>query len=110
VREGKRELEQHAEEHPQPLFALLRALRPVLLIHDIAIVTRYPDVVAVLTNDQSFSVQPYAAKMRALAGDFILGLDDSDEYERDVSILRLAAPRSDIPGLASFVTETTDEP
>src|SRR5947207_3553705 len=73
VREGKRELEQHAEEHPQPLFALLRALRPVLLIHDIAIVTRYPDVVAVLTNDQSFSVQPYSAKMCALAGDLTLG-------------------------------------
>lgn len=109
VREGRQELEQHAQEHPQPLFALLRTLKPVLLIHDIAIVTRYSDVVEVLTNDQSFSVEPYTGKMRALAGDFILGLDDSPEYERDVSILRLAAPRSDVPALASFVTETAEQ-
>jgi cytochrome P450 len=109
VREGKQELEQHVQQHPQPLFALLRALRPVLLIHDMAIVTRYVDVVAVLTNDESFSVQPYKAKMRALAGDFILGLDDSPEYERDISILRLAAPRSDVPSLAGFVAATAEQ-
>jgi len=66
-------------------------------------------VVEVLTNDQSFSVEPYTGKMRALAGDFVLGLDDCAEYERDISILRLAAPRSDLPGLASFVSETAEQ-
>jgi cytochrome P450 len=108
VREGKQELEQHVAEHPQPLFALLRTLKPVLLIHGIAIVTRYADVIEVLSNDRAFSVEPYAGKMQALAGDFILGLDESPEYERDISILRLAAPRSDIPALASFVTQTAE--
>jgi cytochrome P450 len=109
VQEGKQELEHHVEEHPQPLFALLRMVRPVLLIHDIAIVTRYSDVVEVLTNDEAFGVEPYDVKMRALTGDFILGLDDSLPYERAVSILRLAAPRSDIPALATFVQETAQE-
>jgi hypothetical protein len=30
VREGVHELEQHVEAHPQPLFMLLRRVRPVL--------------------------------------------------------------------------------
>ena len=108
VQEGKHELEQHVTEHPQPLFALLRTFKPVLLIHGIAIVTRYGDVVEVLSNDEAFSVEPYAGKMQSLAGDFILGLDDCAQYERDISILRLAAPRADIPALAGFVSETAD--
>ncbi len=106
VREGEHALAEHATEHPQPLFALLRMVKPVLLIHDIAIVTRYDDVVEVLSNDQAFGVEPYSLKMTSLAGQFILGLDDSLEYEREASILRLAAPRSDVPTLASFVAQT----
>jgi cytochrome P450 len=109
IQEGKQELEQHIAAHPQPLFALLRTVKPVLLIHDIAIVTRYRDVVEVLSNDEAFSVEPYTGKMQALAGNFILGLDDSPEYERDVSILRLAAPRSDATALAAFVTATAEQ-
>jgi cytochrome P450 len=108
VHEGEQELKEHFVVHPQPLFALLRMLKPVLVIHEIAIVTRYADVLAVLSDDDAFGVEPYGMKMRALAGDFILGLDDSLQYEREVSILRLAAPRSDIPALASFVTQQAE--
>lgn len=108
VNEGKQELTQHVTEHPQPLFELLRAVKPVLQIHDIAIITRYADVIEVLSNEKAFGVEPYIGKMQALVGDFILGLDDSPEYERHVSILRLAAPRSDIPKLASFVADTAE--
>jgi cytochrome P450 len=106
---GKAALIAHVTEHPQPLFDLLRTVKPVLLIHDVAIVTRYPDVVEVLTNDEAFGVEPYTVKMKSLVGDFILGLNDSPEYEHDVSILRLAAPRSDLPAMISFVTQTADE-
>ena len=109
VREGRRELEAHVTEHPQPLLALLRTVKPVLVIHDIALVTRYEDVVAVLTDDEAFGVEPYSVKMTALAGRFILGLDDSLEYEREASILRLAAPRSDVAALAAFVAETAED-
>ncbi len=109
VREGEQELKQHFVGHPQPLFALLRRLKPVLVIHDIAIVTRYADVLAVLGDDDAFGVEPYGVKMRALAGEFMLGLEDSPQYEREASILRLAAPRSDIPALAGFVTQTAEQ-
>ena len=101
-------LEAHAREHPDRLFKLLRTVKPVLLRHNLAIVTRYHDVEEVLTHDEAFSVQPYREKMVRLAGDFILGTDDSPRYERDVSILRLAAPRSDVPALAGFVEETAE--
>jgi cytochrome P450 len=101
-------LETHAREHPDRLFKLLRTLKPVLLRHNLAIVTRYHDVVEVLGHDEAFSVQPYREKMVRLAGDFILGTDDSPRYERDISILRLAAPRSDVPVLAGYVNETAE--
>ena len=101
-------LESHAREHPERLFKLLRTVKPVLLKNNLAIVTRYHDVVEVLGHDEAFSVQPYREKMMRLAGDFILGTDDSPQYERDISILRLAAPRSDVPALAGFVKETAE--
>jgi cytochrome P450 len=101
-------LESHAREHPERLFKLLRTVKPVLLRHNLAIVTRYHDVVEVLGHDEAFSVQPYREKMVRLAGDFILGTDDSPQYERDISVLRLAAPRSDVPVLAGFVDETAE--
>jgi cytochrome P450 len=101
-------LENHAREHPDRLFKLLRTVKPVLLRHNLAVVTRYHDVTEVLAHDEAFSVQPYREKMVRLAGDFILGTDDSPQYERDVSILRLAAPRSDVPALAGFVDETAE--
>ncbi len=101
-------IERHAVEHPQPLFELLRTVKPVLLMHGIAIVTRYDDVVEVLTHDEAFGVEPYRAKMVRLAGDFILSTDDSPAYERAISILRLAARRADVPALASFVAQTAE--
>jgi cytochrome P450 len=101
-------LERHAREHPDRLFKLLRTVKPVLLRHNLAVVTRYHDVAEILGHDEAFSVQPYREKMVRLAGDFILGTDDSPQYERDVSILRLAAPRSDVPALAGFVNETAE--
>jgi cytochrome P450 len=98
-----------ALEHPQEAFALLRMLKPVLVTHGIAIVTRYDDVLEVLQQGEAFSVSEYGRKMRALAGDFILGLDDSPAYQRDVSILRLAAPGSDVPGLADLTASAAEQ-
>jgi cytochrome P450 len=101
-------LEDRAREDPRRLFKLLRTVKPVVVRNNLAIVTQYDDVREVLTRDETFSVEPYRGKMKDLAGDFILGTDDSPAYERDVSILRLAAPRSDVPALAGFVSETAD--
>jgi cytochrome P450 len=95
-------LREEALEHPQTLFELLRTLKPVLVVHGIAIVTRYDDVIEVLHQNQAFSVSEYGRKMRALEGEFILGTDDSPAYRRELSILERAAPRTDVPKLADF--------
>ena len=102
-------IERYAIEHPQQAFKMLRTFKPVLLKDGLAMVTRYHDVVQVLTHDEAFSVAPYDEKMRRLAGGFILGTDDGPAYERDISILRLAAPRSDVPALSDFMEQTAEE-
>lgn len=102
-------IEKYAIEHPEQSFKVLRTVKPVLLKDGVAVVTRYHDVVQVLTHDEAFSVEPYNVKMAHLAGEFILGTDDGPRYERDISILRLAAPRSDVPALADFMAQTADE-
>jgi len=97
-------LEDRLKQHPQQVFALLREVRPVFVHGDLAIVTRYPDVVEVLTHDAEFSVVGYAAPMREITGDFILGLDQGPDYERAVSLLRLAFRQDDVPTLAALAT------
>ena len=105
VRDGKQELERHTLEHPQPLFDVLREVKPVLLIHHTAIVTRCRDVVEVLTNEESFGVEPCRGKMQSLAGDFTLCLNDCAEYERDISILRLAALADEDEAVRTYMWE-----
>jgi cytochrome P450 len=102
-------IEKWAIEHPEQSFKALRTFKPVLLKDGVAVVTRYHDVVQVLTHDEAFSVEPYNVKMAHLAGEFILGTDDGPRYERDISILRLAAPRSDVPALVDFMAQTAEE-
>ncbi len=70
---------------------------------DVAIVTRFDDVVEVLTHDAEFSVASYAEPMREITGDFILGMDQGPQYERDSSLLRLAFRQGDIDVVESLV-------
>lgn len=62
-----------------------------------AIVTRYDDVKDVLRRDGEFTVV-YGPRMAAVTGgsNFFLGMQDSPEYTRDVSNMRLVVRRSDL--------------
>jgi cytochrome P450 len=104
-------LKQHALDNPEPIFAVLRQLRPVLVIKDFALVTLFADVQEVLLRDEVFDVT-YGPKMRVVTGgpDFFLGMPDSPDFERDVSHMRTVIRRSDIPGLiARFVATNAHE-
>lgn len=101
-------LEKHIREHPEPLFALLREVRPILVIHGFAVVTRYEDVWEVLNHPTEFNV-PYAPKMKAITGDFILGLDNDLQYEHDISALRLALKREDLDRIGHIVTRVATD-
>ena len=101
-------LKQHAADYPEPVFAVLRRIKPVLIVKNFALVTRFYDVQDVLARDDVFQVT-YGEKMRVVTGgsDFFLGMQNSPEYERDVSHMRSVIRRSDISDIVvPFVAST----
>lgn len=88
-------------------FAVLRAFQPNLTTSRVLVkayenngsnwVTRAEDVVEVLDRESDFAVV-YEPKMRKLTGgeNFFLGMQDSAEYQHDVSIMRLVMRREDV--------------
>src|SRR5947209_4397864 len=71
-------LKKHATQYPEPVFAVLRRVKPILVAKGYAIVTRYDDVQEVLSRDDVFQVT-YGEKMRVITGgsDFFLGMQNS---------------------------------
>src|SRR4029077_986818 len=93
-------LQQWMFAHPAELFAELRAQRPIFVVPGPgpAVVTRYRDVVEVADVGSVFSVRPYAATNGVIFGgaNFLLGMDNSPQYDFEVSALRLAVRRTDL--------------
>lgn len=89
-------------------FAVMRAFTPNLAIKKsfvaayensgTVVVTRYKDVLEVLNRDDVFEVV-YESRMRVItAGEnFFLGMQNTARYARDVSNMRLAMRRDDVP-------------
>jgi cytochrome P450 len=102
------QLKTQAIHDPRPIFALLRMIKPILLVKNYAIVTRFEDVQEVLSRDDIFQVT-YGEKMEITTGgnNFFLGMQNSPAYERDVSHMRSAIRRDDVPSIiAPFVQDT----
>jgi cytochrome P450 len=103
-------LKQHALQYPEPVFAILRKVKPILVVKDTAIVTRFNDVQEVLSRDDVFQV-PYKEKMEVVTGgqNFFLGMQNSPDYERDVANMRSVIRRDDVPKLiVPFVAKTAE--
>ncbi len=97
--------------HPDLFFGVLRWVKPVLATKGLSIVTRFDHVQEVLSRDWVFQV-PYRQKMeRVTAGqNFFLGMQNTPEYTRDVSNMRLAVRRTDVDErIAPFVTRTAED-
>src|SRR5260370_32174771 len=104
-------LKAHLIGYPEPIFAILRRIKPILLIKNYALVTRFEDVQEVLARDEVFLVT-YGEKMRVVTGgrDFFLGMQNSPEYTRDVSHMRSVVRREDIPDrIAPFVQKKAND-
>jgi cytochrome P450 len=94
-------------EAQRAIFALARGALPNIVIKSnlvksyeskgTAIVARASDVIEVLDREADFAVV-YEPKMRAITGgeNFFLGMQNSAQYQHDVSIMRLAMPREDV--------------
>ena len=103
-------LKQHLTENPEPVFAVLRRVKPVLIFKNTALVTRFEDVQEVLSRDSVFQVT-YKDKMEVIGdgGNFFLGMQNSPEYERDQSHMRTVIRRQDLPQLVQpFVAKTAE--
>lgn len=90
-------------------FAELRADRPILLIPGMALVTRYRDVIEVLSRHRDFSVRFYSGKIEPSVGPHMLGRDAPVFSWRDKSVMRLALPLDDLPRVRELAARLTDE-
>jgi cytochrome P450 len=91
-------IKQHLTQNPEPVFAVLRRVKPILIVKNTALVTRFEDVQEVLSRDDVFQVT-YKQKMEVIGdgGNFFLGMQNSPEYERDQSHMRTVIRRQDLP-------------
>lgn len=92
------------------VFSILRWVKPNLVIKGQALITSFDDVQEVLSRNDVFHV-PYAAKMEKVTNgsNFFLGMQQTPTYTRDVSNMRLAVRRDDIPErIVPFVETTSD--
>lgn len=104
-------VKQHLVRYPEPVFAVLRRVDPILFFKGTVLVTRYEDVQEVLSRDDVFQVT-YGEKMRVITGgnDFFLGMQNSPEYERDTAHMRTVMRREDLQGMiVPFVAKTAQE-
>jgi cytochrome P450 len=93
-------------------FAVLRAFLPNFVISKrlvtsydndgTAVVTRAADVIEVLDREADFGVV-YEPKMRAVTGgeNFFLGMQNTAQYQHDVSLMRLAMRRDDVEAVVT---------
>ena len=100
------DLQASALAHPRPVFALLRTLQPILLLRNLALVTRYEDVQDVLARDDVFDV-PYAEKMQLITNgqNFFLGMRNTPRYTRDRSNMHIVVRREDLGTLVAPLVE-----
>jgi cytochrome P450 len=103
-------LKQHLLQNPEPVFAVLRRLKPILIVKNTALVTRFEDVQEVLSRDGVFQVT-YKEKMEVIGdgSNFFLGMQNSPEYERDQSHMRTVMRRQDVAEqILPFVARTAE--
>jgi len=89
--------------NPLELFAELREKRPIFMTALGVLVTKRKDVLEVLSQSREFSVRIYAPRMERITGPFILGMDNTSDYQHEVSVLRLALKREDLSRIKELV-------
>jgi len=100
-----------ALKHLDGIFAFLRIVKPNVVFKGNAVVTRFEDVTEILNRDWAFQV-PYAEKMHKVTNgsNFFLGMQNTAQYTRDVSNMRIAARREDIDTIIKpFVDKSSED-
>ncbi len=91
-------------------FSVLRRTRPVAIFGKTAIVTRYKDVMDVLTRENDFTVYEIDGwKMDRMGNIFILGMDASPETTLDRNMLRQVIKREDLDTIRVLIKKIAGE-
>jgi cytochrome P450 len=88
-------------EEPLPFFAQLRAERPILVLPELTLVTRYDDCATILRRHEAFGVDLYRPKQ----GGYWMAQDDTAQHWREKSIMRAILDFETIPAMRAFVAE-----
>jgi len=88
------------------IFAILRTLKPNLVLKEFALITRFSDVQEALSRPDVLAVS-YAEKMGMITngGNFFLGMNDTPTYTRDVSNMRIVVRRDDVKQIVAPMVE-----
>lgn len=91
----------------QKLFAFLREHEPILVLPKVAFVSKYADVLQIFASDQYFSAtEIYGKKVAMTTGNFVVGMANTPEYQRDLGLMRQAARREDLDAIRQFSSQT----
>ena len=96
--------------HQDLVFRVLRWVKPVLVVKNFALVTRFDHVQEVLTRDDIFQVTYEEKMVKITEGEnFFLGMQNTPRYTRDVSNMRVVVRREDIAErIAPFVDDCAE--
>lgn len=98
---------------PGPLRAVFKHLRehhPILMVPGLAVVSKYDDVLEVLSQEAAFSVvEIYLAKMRRETGDFVLGMADTPQYQHERGLMQRVVKPEDLETIKRLVTTSATE-
>ena len=86
------------------LFAELREARPVLELPGLVVLSRWADVVDMLSRNATFRI-PYRPHMDPSVGPFMMGRDDTELNWRDKSVMRTLLRWDDLPGIRALSAE-----
>jgi cytochrome P450 len=84
---------------PLPFFAELRASRPILVMPELTLATRYADCALVLRRFDAFGVDLYKPKQ----GQYWMAQDDTAQHWREKSIMRAILDHEEVPAIRDWV-------
>ncbi len=92
-------------EEPLAFYAELRKDRPILVMPEVTLATRFDDCTEILRRHELFSVALYKPKQ----GDYFMAQDDTAVHWREKSIMRAILDREDIPAIRTYVANKAAE-
>jgi cytochrome P450 len=92
-------------EEPLAFYAELRKDRPILVMPELTLATRFDDCTEILRRHELFSVALYKPKQ----GDYFMAQDDTAVHWREKSIMRAILDREDIPPIRTYVASKAAE-